>query len=262
MFAAFERWRRRRIQRRSDIDAGQWQRAFDRLPLLDSLSDGERTRLRELATVFLHDKQLQGVGSVVLNRDMELVIALQACLPILALDLDWYRDWRTVLVYPDDFTVEHEEMDEAGVVHRVRRSLAGEAWQQGPVILSWNDVYHAGEIDGYNLVIHEFAHKLDMRNGQANGFPPLHPDMSPHAWTEAFSAAYDDFARRERHHRHLPFDAYAAESPAEFFAVISEVFFEQPGVIRTTYPAVYVQLCAFYRQDPLARLTRPREQVI
>jgi len=253
MFEWYRRWRRQRILQRSAISAAEWQQAFARLPLLDSLDAGERTRLRELATLFLHDKQLQGVGTVQLSRDMLLIIALQACLPVLALGLAWYDGWRTVLVYPDDFAIERREMDESGVVHQVHHQLAGEAWQDGPVILSWNDLREAGAIDGYNLVIHEFAHKLDMRNGVANGFPPLPADMAVADWTSAFAAAYGNFQARVRA-GHAPFDAYGATSPAEFFAVASEVFFERPGLLRHHYPLVYCQLQAFYRQDPLSRL--------
>jgi len=257
MWARLRRWRDGRIIARSPLTPGEWADAFARLPLLDRLTDAERVALRELAILFLHRKQLHGVGSVSLSRDMTLVIALQACLPILKLGLDWYDGWTSVLVYPDDFAVQHDEVDEAGVVHRVRRSLSGEAWQDGPVILSWNDVYHAGAIDGHNLVIHEFAHKLDMRNGVANGFPPLHGGMSAGEWSRVFSQAFADFQVREQHHRRLPFDGYAAESPAEFFAVLSEVFFERPDTIHTDYPAVYAQLRDFYRQDPLSDMAGP-----
>lgn len=255
MFPFLKRRRRRRILRQSRVTDAQWQQAFARLPVLHRLDAPARSQLRELAIVFLHDKQLHGMGTVVLSVEMKLVIALQACLPILYLGLDWYQDWTSVLVYPDDFTVEHDEIDEAGVVHRVRRHLAGEAWTAGPVILSWNDVREAGEIDGHNLVIHEFAHKLDMRNGVANGFPPLHKDMSSHQWSTAMAAAFDDFQTRQQQGRPLPFDGYAAESPAEFFAVLSEVFFEQPEAIHGHYPAIYQQLSRFYRQDLLADLS-------
>ncbi len=254
MVGFFRRWRRRRILRRAEWTDAQWQRAFARLPLLARLDSQERARLRDLAVLFLHDKQLHGLGTVSLTPDMKLVIALQACLPILGLDLSWYDGWRTVLVYPDDFAVEHEEVDDAGVVHRVRRHLAGEAWHDGPVILSWNDVRDAGRLDGYNLVVHEFAHKLDMRNGRANGFPPLHKGMDGRAWAADFTAAFDDFRARRLDRLPLPFDGYAAESPGEFFAVLSEVFFEQPAAIADHYPAVYRHLRDFYRQDPLARL--------
>lgn len=253
MFRFLQRWRQQRILRKARWTEGQWVRAFTHLPLLHGLDAGQTARLRELATVFLYDKQLQGLGSVSLTPEMRMVIALQACLPILELGYDWYDGWQTVLVYPDDFAVVHDEVDEAGVVHRVRRHLAGEAWHDGPVILSWNDVREAGAVDGYNLVIHEFAHKLDMRNGAANGFPPLHAGMDARAWANDFSEAFDDFRHREQHHETLPFDGYAAESPGEFFAVLSEVFFEQPAAIKRPYPAVYRHLCDFYRQDPLAR---------
>ena len=254
MFDRLKHWWRQRLIRRSTITPAQWQQAFARLPLLQWLDGTERDALRELAILFLQRKSLQGVGTVTLNTDMTLVIALQACLPILRLGLDWYDGWVSVLVYPGDFSPQRTRVDEAGVVHNYRDRLAGEAWQDGPVILSWNDVYHAGAIDGHNLVIHEFAHKLDMRNGVANGFPPLHTGMSAVTWSAVFSAAFADFQARQQHHKRLPFDGYAAESPAEFFAVLSEVFFERPDAIHADYPAVYQQLRDFYRQDTLLDL--------
>lgn len=255
MFSFISRWRQRRILQRSTISATDWSRAFQRLPLLNRLDADERQRLQVLATVFLHDKQLIGKGTVVLNQAMRLVIALQACLPILNLGMSWYQGWSSVLVYPDDFTAERDEVDAAGVVHRVRHRLAGEAWSDGPVILSWNDVREAGAIDGTNLVVHEFSHKLDMRNGVANGFPPLHKGMSVAAWSDAMSSAFSHFQAREENGQTLPFDGYAASSPAEFFAVLSEVFFEQPAAIADHYPAVYDLLSAFYRQDPLPEMS-------
>jgi len=201
---------------------------------------------------------------------MRVEIAAQACILVLELGIEWYDGWTDVIVYPSQFMPEREEMDEAGVVHLTRDPMAGEAWLGGPVILSYEDVALAGDkharVAGYNVVIHEFAHKLDMRNGDANGFPPLHRGMDFKAWKGAFSAAYDDFrARVERADRMperraqaaydaLAMDPYASESPAEFFAVGSEAFFETPERLAPAYPAVYEQLALFYRQDPLARL--------
>lgn len=257
MFDWYRRWHDARVLRSSRIAPETWQRAFGQLPLLAPLSADERGRLRDLAILFLHAKTLTGVGSVSLTDDMRLVIALQACLPILELGLAQYRGWHTVLVYPDDFVVEHDEIDEAGVVHRVRRDLAGEAWPDGPVVLSWNDLRDGGVVDGYNLVIHEFAHKLDMLNGPANGFPPLHRGMDAEAWARDFGAAFDDFRARAQHGAHVPFDGYAAESPGEFFAVVSEVFFETPEALVRSYPSVYAHLQHYYRQDPLGRLEAP-----
>jgi Mlc titration factor MtfA (ptsG expression regulator) len=252
MLRWFRQWREKRIVARSTVTQAQWSQAFAQLPLLNNLGDDERDQLRRLAILFLDAKRLHGLGGLQLGTDRQLLIALQACLPILRLGLDWYDDWVSVLVYPGGFAPEHEWVDETGVVHRVRRPLSGEAWQDGPVILAWDDTCHAGDIDGSNLVIHEFAHKLDMRNGDANGYPPLHSDMRPEQWTEAFSTAFADFAAREERRQPLPFDDYALESPAEFFAVVSEVFFEQPERVQRYYPMVYRQLSLFYRQDPLA----------
>ena len=161
-------------------------------------------------------------------------------------------------------------MDEAGVIHLTNDPMAGEAWLGGPVILSYEDVALAADealrVAGYNVVIHEFAHKLDMRNGEPNGFPPLHAEMSVAAWKRAFTSGYEDFCRRvetaerlperrmEEALDELPIDPYAAESPSEFFAVGSEAFFETPELLAAAYPAIYEQLRLFYRQDPLARL--------
>ena len=128
------------------------------------------------------------------------------------------------------------------------------------MILSWADVEAGQERDGYNVVIHELAHKLDMLDGAANGCPPLHAGMSPQRWAAVFSAAYDDLCRRVDAHEETAIDPYASESPAEFFAVASESFFERPDLLQADYAELYEQLVAFYRQDPLARLlaTEPR----
>jgi Mlc titration factor MtfA (ptsG expression regulator) len=188
-----------------------------------------------------------------MTREMQLVIAAQACLLVLNLDLELYDEWVEVIVYPDEFVADHEYMSEDGVMHRVRAPLSGEAWEHGPVILSWRDAAAADGGDGYNVVLHEFAHKIDMHNGAANGFPPLHADMKRSAWTHAFESAYADMRQRLDRGEHTLIDPYAAEDPAEFFAVLSENFFETPEAVQTNYPEVYRQLAAFYRQDPLTR---------
>ena len=157
-------------------------------------------------------------------------------------------------MYPDEFVAEYDYVDEAGVSHHVEEPMSGESWDRGPVILSWADAEEAGRGQSYNVVIHEFAHKLDMLNGGPNGFPPLHADMQRASWADAWSAAYADFCRKLDQGYELDIDDYAAESPAEFFAVMSEAFFESPASVRATYPDVYEQLTRFYRQDPAARL--------
>jgi hypothetical protein len=252
MFSYIKDWRRRRIIKRSHITPAQWEAAYARLPLLQRLSQQERHDLRDLAILFLHEKSFSAAHGLVLTQHMLLIIALQACLPILHLGLDWYEGWSAIIVYPEGFVPRHTVMDEYGVVHQTQDALSGEAWQQGPIVLSWHDTEHAGELDGGNVVIHEFAHKLDMLNGAANGFPPLHPEMDAAKWASAFSAAYNHFQGQV--HAGIPtgIDAYASAAPAEFFAVMSEAFFERPEVVQATYPDVYENLRQFYRQDFLA----------
>jgi hypothetical protein len=204
---------------------------------------------------------------------MRIEIAAQACILILELGPEWYDGWSDVIVYPSQFAPQREIVDEAGVVHLSNDPMAGEAWLGGPVILSYEDVALTADeemrVAGYNVVIHEFAHKLDMRNGDPNGFPPLHAGMSASAWKDAFTAGYQDFCRAVEaadalpEHRmqqaldELPIDPYAAESAGEFFAVASEAFFETPELLAPAYPAVYEQLRLFYRQDPRSRLEAP-----
>jgi Mlc titration factor MtfA (ptsG expression regulator) len=127
----------------------------------------------------------------------------------------------------------------------------GEAWYGGPVLISWFD--HADDADGINVVIHEFAHKLDMKSGDADGLPPLHAGMSRQGWIDVMNAAFDDFQRRVDGGEETPLDPYGAELPTEFFAVASEAFFETPELLNGEYPGVYGQLRSFYRQDPLQK---------
>jgi Mlc titration factor MtfA (ptsG expression regulator) len=254
MLESFKRWRRSRVIDRARLDPALWGRTLGRLPFMFGLSDDERERLRQTTILFLHRKSIHGAGGLVLDSGMQLLIAAQACILILNLDIDYYGSWVEVIVYPDEFIPGIEYTDDAGVVHRERAPRAGEAWLQGPVILSWADVAPAADGDGVNVVIHEFAHKLDMLNGDANGCPPLHAGMSRDAWSLAFGAAYADFCRRVDAEEEVRIDPYAAESPGEFFAVLSEAFFEIPHTMMSCYPAVYEQLRLFYRQDPTARL--------
>lgn len=260
-------WRERRIIRRSTITPAQWQAAFAALPLLRGLSTAESQRLRELAILFCYRKTFDGAHDLVVTQSMALIVALQACLPVLELGLEAYEGWTSVILYPSGFEASHVYVDEFGVEHQVLSELDGEAWERGPVLLAWDEAIQAGDIDGYNLVIHEFAHKLDMQNGEANGFPPLHADMDPTAWTRVFSAGFEDLARKCEDGVNIGIDCYAASSPAEFFAVLSEVFFERPDLLQQAYPAVYAQLRRYYRQDPLARRSGgrdhdPREETV
>ncbi len=238
----------------SAISPALWQSVEEGLPALDMLNPGERQNLRSLALDFLAAKELTGGGDFALTDEVRLGVALIACLPILKLGLAWYEGWVGVIIYPGDFLIPRQLTDASGVLHQYEDVVAGEAWQGGPVVLSWFDE----PTPGVNAILHEFAHKLDMQNGgDANGLPPLHPDMARCKWVDVFSAAFKDFRRRVHHAEHrgqdTELDPYAAQSPAEFFAVMSEAFFETPLLLLEQYPAVYEQLKCFYRQDPALR---------
>jgi len=260
VFDSIRHWLRRRIISKSSVTPEEWHQAFAALPLLKDLSEDERQRLRELAILLMHAKSFEGVQGLILTRPMVLHIALQACLPILNLGLTAYDGWVSVIVYPAAFIPRRTYTDEAGVVHEGHSVLAGESWQRGPVILGWHAVESAGAIDGHNVVIHEFVHKLDMLNGVANGFPPLHSGMKIGEWVDVFTAAFHDFQQHCHKLTYHQIDCYAATSPPEFFAVFSEVFFERPALLKQYYPAVYEQLCRYYVQDPLTRLHEEDKQ--
>ena len=250
----FGRWRRARILERHAIPPGAFDSAIERLPILHGLTADERTRLREAASLFIHDKTFSAAGGADVDAATRHLIALQACLLTLNLGEDSYHGWSEIILYPEEFLRDFEEIDDAGVVHRSRDILAGESWHGGPLVLSLADVAASGQADGINVVLHEFAHKLDMLNGDANGFPPLHRGMDAAAWARDFSTAYEDLCARVDAGEDTAIDPYATYDPAEFFAVLTEVFFETPDLLDAEYPAIYRQLQQFYRQHPLARL--------
>lgn len=260
---SFRVWQRKRILARNPLSPELWRRVLDSLPMLDGLSDEELTRLRERAVLFLYEKRLTPLPSVELQPEDRLRLALLAQLPLLHLaELGWYRGFHEIVLYPDDFLSPQKHRDAAGVEHEWDAEHSGEAWLQGPVILAWPGVQQSGGWEGYNLVIHELAHKLDMLNGDANGLPPLHRSMRIGDWAGAMQSAYDALndALDADPDAQTPIDPYAAENPAEFFAVTSEYFFSAPDLLQEAFPEVYAQLAAFYRQDPLARLERLQQE--
>lgn len=263
------------------IPEALWRDALGAMPFLDRLSADESARLRDLCAEFLARHRVGGAAGFEMTDAIATRIAAQACLPVLNLTLALYDDLAGVIVYPSAFMVRHSEIDEAGVVHEWDAEMAGEALDAGGAIaLSLEDARaDADWDDGGNLVIHEFVHKIDMRDGNANGCPPFlaafHRGLKAREWKEAFSAAYADFCGRvdtleARLPRHfdperedhadlyaelagtLPLDPYAAEHPAEFFAVASEAFFCWPGPLAAAYPKVYALLAAYFRQQTLS----------
>lgn len=250
MFRIFRQWREQRILAKSQFSFADWQGIAARIPVLDRLDDNQQLRLFKLATVFLHSKSLTGAQGFVITDTVSQSIALQACLPILNLGIDWYAGWSSIIVYPDAFNRQSTSVDEFGVTHTGESSLSGESWLRGPVVLSWKDSQHAGDRDGHNVVIHEFVHKLDMLNGHANGFPPMQNNMNPAVWSHLMGDAFEDFQKNPK----AGLDRYGATNPAEYFAVLSEVFFETPASLIDAYPELYDLFTQFFLQTPMEHL--------
>jgi hypothetical protein len=255
-----------------------WNSTLASVPFFARLSPDERAHLRAWAERFLAEKQMSGAAGLELTAPMQVHIAAQACLPILNLDLAWYCGWNSIVVYPDEFLYPRSITDEAGVVHEYTEPISGEAWDGGPVLLSWEDAQRSSTVDdtAYSVVIHEFTHKLDLLNGDADGVPPfspsLHRGLKAAAWRDTLREAHEAFIAEielieselpstidpesneaDPYYAHLPLDAYAALDAGEFFAVSSEAFFVKPARLQAAFPAWYALLADFFRQDPLAR---------
>ena len=246
----FDFWRRRKLARLALADA-DWEAVCARLPLTSRLGEAERVALRGTATLFLADKIVSPSAGYTLDARQRIEIAISAALPVLRLGLGAYRHFRGVIVYPDEFLAPREETDEAGVVHLGHERVAGESWEAGPILLSWADVEASRDADGYNVVIHECAHKLDLGDGETNGVPDLSGSgISGAEWARVMRDAWERTGREFDARGETAIDDYALESPAEFFAVLSEHFFTIPGELAAALPEAYALLVRFYRLDP------------
>jgi Mlc titration factor MtfA (ptsG expression regulator) len=255
MLESLRRWRRQRVLARYALPDALWGEALAALPFMALYDDVELARLRDKVVLFLESKAIVGARDHEVTPLARVLIAIQACVLVLNLDLALYDDFENVIVYEGEFVPGWEWEDDAGVVHVNADPMAGEAMPGGPVVLSWSDVEASTdwETAGMNLVIHEFAHKLDMLNGEANGCPPLPADVPADMWRDTLGAAFEHFRGRVACGDDTVIDPYASESPAEFFAVLSEVFFAEPALLAHEYPEVYQQFAMFYQQDPAAR---------
>jgi len=241
------------ILRNNPISQVIWGKLANSLPLCRNLDHEDLYKLKKLTTFFLYEKTFTGVKGFELDEEKKLIIAIQACLPILHLDMSYYDGWIEVVIYPDTFVIYRNTTDNFGLVHDDTIAASGEAWSHGPVILSWADVERDSFAPraGHNVTIHEFSHKLDMLNGRANGMPPLHPNMHRSVWTKSLSQAYDVLVSKIKNHESTAINQYAATNPAEFFAVTSETFFTAPDILKQNCPEVYEQLVLFYKQEPV-----------
>lgn len=261
---------------RVEIPDQLWVSTLQTLPFFARLDANERNRLRTLAARLLSEKQMAGAAGLELTATMQVSIAAQASLPVLNLGVDWYRGWNSIVIYPGEFLVPRRDTDDDGIVHEYVEPITGEAWQGGPLLLSWEDAQRSTTRTGaaYSVVIHEFVHKIDLLDGAADGLPPFsaqHKSLTVDRWRHSLQAAFSRFVAEveliesgvpadldpesdeaERYYSHLLFDAYAAQDEAEFFAVSSEAFFVEPARLRQTFPEWYALLVEFFLQDPLA----------
>lgn len=275
--ARLSRWGnalRRWLGPASSIPDTLWAHLLHTLPFLQSLGSAEQARLRALCQAFLADKEFHGAQGLRIHDEMALSIAAQACLPLLHWGpraLEWYGDFVGIVVHPDEVLAHREVMDAAGVVHRYQEPLLGEAMAGGPVMLAWSQVAGAAHEAqaGRNLVIHEFAHKLDM-HGKAHdeapdGCPRLPAGFmggmravdAQRLWHATLHSHYEHFKREvamaDRFGAEPPWlDPYGAQSPAEFFAVACEAFLTQRARFAQEFPALDRMLEAFFRPAPAA----------
>ena len=233
-----------------------WQRTMQDFAFLPAEPPALARRLRTMSAEFLADKEFFGAHGLKVTDEMAVAIAAQACLPVLHLGLYWYDDFKGIVVHPGAMLARREVTDAAGVVHRYTEELSGEAMEMGPVTLSWADVAASGESapEGYNVVIHEFVHKLDMRNGQADGCPPLPSRALRQRWQSTMQESYARFCTQvtmaDRFGAPAPWlDAYAASAPAEFFAVASEAYFVNPGRFAESFPELLPLLNGFFKPE-------------
>ncbi len=211
-----------------------------------------RTELEGKLKAFLHEKAFIGCDGLVVTDEMRVTIAAQACLLLLNRPTNGYPGLRWIYLFPGEFRSRIPRRDENGVVHHPDASLAGESWENGRVVLAWDSVRRgmARDDDGYNVVLHEFAHQLDQESGAADGAPLLYLREDYDTWSKAFGATYAQLCKAVEAGVHTLIDPYGATSPAEFFAVVTELFYERPAALRAQHPALYDAMVHYYRIDP------------
>lgn len=255
MFGFFKQKRRER--RRAEPFPAGWLEIIERnVPYYGRLPEPDRTELQGHIQVFLDEKHFEGCGGLELTDEIKVTIAAQACLLLLHRETDYYKRLITILVYPSAYVANGVESLGGGLVLEGPQGRLGEAWTDGVVVLSWDDVRSgAADIrDGQNVVLHEFAHQLDQEDGVADGAPTLAHRSSYVAWARHLGSEYEQLRKDENQGRKTVLDTYGATNPAEFFAVATECFFEKPAQLRKKHPELYEELKAYYRQDPEQRL--------
>lgn len=246
---------RRRQRLRAQPFPSAWRAILQRrVPYVRALPVDLQLQLKRHIQVFVAEKDFIGCAGLEITDEIRVTIAAQACLLLLNRPQGYYPQLRQILVYPGGFVAPREHTDDSGVAHHDHQALSGESWAQGQVILSWQDTLAGAATphDGQNVVIHEFAHQLDQATGSANGAPALEQREQYTRWSQVLGAEFAQLQARTAQHQPSLFSDYGATDPAEFFAVISEVFFEQPQRLAAEHPALYHELSQLYRLDPLS----------
>ena len=222
------------------------------LTVYKSMWPDQQAQLRKLIVRFLADKNFEGCAGQQITDEIRITIAAHACLLLLNRPTHEYADLRTILVYPSAFTVKRDSHDENGLVSNSQHVLAGESWSNGKIILSWDNVTSGVRSfrDGQNVVLHEFAHQLDHESGSSNGSPLLYSKNAYASWAHVLSSEFEALRRASTKHRDSLIDEYGATNPAEFFAVVTEVFFEQPHQLEQRHKALFDELLNYYKVDP------------
>ncbi|WP_414708877.1 zinc-dependent peptidase [Roseateles sp.] len=258
MLKALREWREQRAVERHAIPEPLWQLTLLRYPFLARRSSADLAELRRLCSLFLAAKEFHGVDGFEVTDEVALAVAAQACLPVLRLGLSWYDGFVGIVMHEGEVVAQRRIEDEDGIVHEYDEELAGEAMEGGPLMLAWNaiavsnDPAEFGKDEVYNVVIHEFAHVIDMRDGEADGVPPLPGAQERERWITIIDAEWEKFCERVDAGDDTLVDPYGAEAVEEFFAVAVEAFFVAPAAMRAEEPAMYELLAGFFRQDPAA----------
>ena len=250
----FFRDRRRKALREQPFPPTWETILHDNVPYFRRLAADDQDKLRDLVKVFLAEKRFEGCGGLEVDDDVRVTIAAQACILVLRHDADIYPDLEAILVYPSTYVDRRPRTVEGGIVIDEPEVRLGESWSRGVVVLAWDAVLRGAldVRDGKNVVFHEFAHQLDTEDGAADGAPVLEKRAAYGPWARVLGAAYAGLVEDDREGNKTVLDTYGAKNPAEFFAVVTESFFERPRALRTRHPALYQQMVEFYQQDPAA----------
>ena len=253
MFKAFKRWLR---EREDKPFPEEWRRYVAKnVPMVMALPDADRAELEKLCMAFLSEKHFEGAKGFEITDEVKVTIAAQACMLLIHRDTDVYPDLETIIVYPSTFASKQTRR-EGFVVIEEENARLGESWDRGIIVLAWDSVRSgtANMHDGHNVVLHEFAHQLDAEDGDMDGAPDLGARARYTAWAHVLGDEFNDLVAKAEAGRKTDIDTYGATNPAEFFAVVTEAFFEKPRQLRTKHPELYAQLKEFYKQDPEALL--------